>query len=112
MTIEKDGQNQKYYLAAEPQYKQINIYDQSMKSVKRELLQRDNTQEQSQATNKIKNSNRMTSPKNNSPANKKTTNAEPRKGLFCSSLFLIFAGRGFHPVCFVCSIPDRPGMDS
>ena len=49
VTIEKDGQSQKYYLVAEPQYKQINVYDENMKSVKRELLQRDNAQEQSQS---------------------------------------------------------------
>lgn len=46
VTIEKDGQTQKYYLVAEPQYKQINVYDQSMKSVKRESLRLDNKPEQ------------------------------------------------------------------
>lgn len=48
VTIEKDGNSQKYYLAAEPQYKQINIYDSQLKSVKRESLRQDNSQEQSQ----------------------------------------------------------------
>lgn len=49
VTIEKDGQSQKYYLAAEPQYKQVNVYDQNLKSVRRESLKLDNPQDQSQA---------------------------------------------------------------
>lgn len=51
VTIEKDGQTQKYYLVAEPQYKQVNIYDSQMKSVKREPLQK-HYQEQEQSRNK------------------------------------------------------------
>jgi hypothetical protein len=49
VTMEKDGHSQKYYLVAEPQYKQINIYDSQMKSVKRESLRQDNSHEQSQS---------------------------------------------------------------
>jgi hypothetical protein len=48
VTIEKDDQSHKYYLVAEPQYKQINVYDQSMKTVKRESLKLDNTQQKTQ----------------------------------------------------------------
>ena len=47
VTIEKDGQTQKYYFTAEPQYKTLNAYDSQMKSVKREqLLTQDNSQEE------------------------------------------------------------------
>lgn len=52
VTIEKDGQSQKYYMVAEPQYKQINIYDSQMKSVKRESLKLDSNQEQNQRQNR------------------------------------------------------------
>ena len=51
VTIEKDGQAHKYYLVAEPQYKQVNIYDSQMKSVKRETLKLDAAQERSQSQN-------------------------------------------------------------
>lgn len=43
--IEKDGQSHKYYLVAEPQYKQVNIYDVNMKSVKRESLKQERKQQ-------------------------------------------------------------------
>jgi len=66
VTIEKDGQSQKYYLAAEPQYKQINVYDQNLKSVKRESLKQDNTQDQSQA-------------KSNKQSQKQQSDDQPRK---------------------------------
>jgi hypothetical protein len=48
-TVEQDGQTRKYYLVAEPQYKQINVYDNNMQSVKREqLLKQSNSQKQEQ----------------------------------------------------------------
>src|SRR5579863_3339985 len=46
VSIEKDGQTQKYYIVAEPQYKEVNIYDSQMKSDKRESLRQDSSQEQ------------------------------------------------------------------
>ncbi|WP_214071889.1 hypothetical protein [Mucilaginibacter sp. dw_454] len=53
VSIEKDGQSHKYYLVAEPQYKTLNIYDSSMKSVKREqMLKQENRPDQSQSQSK------------------------------------------------------------
>jgi len=50
VTVERDGQSQKYYLAAVPQYKTLNVYDSNMQTVKREqLLKQDNKQEQTQS---------------------------------------------------------------
>jgi len=49
VTVEQDGKSQKYYIAAVPQYKTINVYDNNLQTVKREqILKQDNGQEQSQ----------------------------------------------------------------
>jgi hypothetical protein len=58
VTIEKDGHSHKYYLVAEPQYKQVNVYDNNLKTVKRESLKLDNTQQQSRK-NQQENSNKQ-----------------------------------------------------
>lgn len=50
VTIQRDNREVKYYIAAEPQYKTLNIYDGNMQSVKREQLQKpEMTQEQTKA---------------------------------------------------------------
>jgi hypothetical protein len=50
VTVEQDGKSHKYYLVASPQYKTLNVYDNSMQTVKREqLLKQDSKQEQSQS---------------------------------------------------------------
>jgi hypothetical protein len=40
VTMQRDDREVKYYIAAEPQYKTLNIYDGNMQSVKREQLQK------------------------------------------------------------------------
>ncbi|MGN6637340.1 MAG: hypothetical protein ACTHJ8_00400, partial [Mucilaginibacter sp.] len=50
VTMQRDDREVKYYIAAEPQYKTLNIYDGNMQSVKREQLQKpENTQEPTKA---------------------------------------------------------------
>lgn len=38
ITVEKDGNEQKYFIAANPQYKTVNVFDHQMKKMKREEL--------------------------------------------------------------------------
>jgi hypothetical protein len=38
ITVEKDGKEQKYFVAANPQYKTVNLFDHQMKKIKREEL--------------------------------------------------------------------------
>ena len=39
VTIEKDGNDNKMFIAADPQYKKVNLYDASLKPVVRESLE-------------------------------------------------------------------------
>jgi hypothetical protein len=53
ITVEKDGEEKKYFISASPQFKTIDLYDDKMKKIKREeLLQpvqkKNNTQKRSQ----------------------------------------------------------------
>ncbi len=57
--IDKDGKDSKYFIEAVPQYKNINIYDQKMHSVKRQDFQNDivaksNSQTEQKKTQDIK----------------------------------------------------------
>ncbi len=38
ITVDRDGKEQKYFIAANPQYKTVNLFDHQMKKIKREEL--------------------------------------------------------------------------
>ena len=40
VTIEKDGNNHKMFIEANPQYKKVNLYDSNMKLMAKELLEK------------------------------------------------------------------------
>jgi hypothetical protein len=54
ITVERDGKEQKYFIAANPQYKTVNLFDHQMKQIKREelfppVLKQDNSEKQTQS---------------------------------------------------------------
>lgn len=51
VTIEKDGNNYKMFIEADPQYKKVNLYDADMKLVAKESIEKYQTVEQA-GTNK------------------------------------------------------------
>ena len=38
VTVDRDGSEQKYFMAANPQYKTVDLYDHQMKKIKREEI--------------------------------------------------------------------------
>ena len=38
ITVERDGDEKKYYIAASPQFKTVDLYDHQQKKIKREEL--------------------------------------------------------------------------
>ncbi len=49
ITVEKDGESQKYFITANPQFKTVDLYDHQMKRIKREeLLKPNETKSQTQ----------------------------------------------------------------
>jgi hypothetical protein len=43
VTMERDGSQSKYFIEAVPQYKNINVYDPKMNTVKRQTVQKENS---------------------------------------------------------------------